>query len=208
MANHQNKQREKIEPARSDTVKKETLWVVAFACLIVGFVGGSAFTIYKTGSKATTNVGMQAPQQQAVSNEVSEQIRHFQAQTRETPDDAFVWIGLGNSYFDAGRSQDAAKAYEKSLSLDPNHADVWTDLGVMYRRAGDPKKAVEAFDRAVTIDPNHEIARFNKGVVLMHDLNDSKGAIESWEKLIQLNPDAKAPNGQTVKALIESFKNR
>ena len=86
-------------------------------------------------------------------------------------------------------------------------ANVWTDLGVMYRRSGDPKKAIEAFDRAISIDPHHEISRFNKGIVLFHDLKDEKGALDAWESLLAINPDAKSPAGQSVKQLIDHIKN-
>jgi hypothetical protein len=45
----------------------------------------------------------------------------------------------------------------------------------------------------VKIDPRHEISRFNKGIVLMHDLQDQKGALQAWEELVKINPIAKAP---------------
>ncbi len=76
----------------------------------------------------------------------------------------------------------------------------------MYRRAGQSKKAVEVFDRAIQIDPKHEISRFNKGVVLLHDLNDLEGAIKAWEELIEVNPFAMAPNGQSVDEMIRRYK--
>ena len=47
---------------------------------------------------------------------------------------------------------------------------------------------------------------FNKGVVLMHDLNDKPGALASWEALVKVNPNAKAPNGQLVSNLIAGLK--
>jgi tetratricopeptide (TPR) repeat protein len=81
-----------------------------------------------------------------------------------------------------------------------------TDMGVMYRRSGQPLKAIEAFDKAVIIDPRHEIARFNKGIVYMHDLNDHISAIQAWEELISINPQAKAPNGQLIKVMVEKLK--
>jgi tetratricopeptide (TPR) repeat protein len=104
------------------------------------------------------------------------------------------------------RFDDAIAAYEKALALDPENANVWTDLGVMYRRQGDPKKAVNAFDQAIGIDPQHEISRFNKGIVLFHDIKDEKGALDAWESLLAVNPDAKSPSGQTVRSLVDHIK--
>jgi len=51
-----------------------------------------------------------------------------------------------------------------------------------------------------------ETSYFNKGVVLMHDLNDSAGALKAWEGLLKINPMAKAPNGQLVMELVEKLK--
>jgi tetratricopeptide (TPR) repeat protein len=90
--------------------------------------------------------------------------------------------------------------------LAPNDANVWTDMGVMYRRSGQPQEAIKAFDKAVEVDPKHETSRFNKGIVLMHDLNDTPGAIKAWEGLVQVNPVAVAPNGQSVDQMVMSMK--
>ena len=83
--------------------------------------------------------------------------------------------------------------------------NVLTDLGVMYRRNGQPEKALEAFNRAMTVDPSHEQSRFNKGIVLRYDMNDREAAIEAWEKLLEINPDAMAPNGQPVSEAIKTL---
>ena len=90
--------------------------------------------------------------------------------------------------------------------IEDNNPVVWTDLGVMYRRDGQPLKAIEAFDKAMTLDPLHEVSRFNKGIVLMYDLNDPKGAVAAWESLLAINPGAKAQNGQSLRDLIERVK--
>jgi tetratricopeptide (TPR) repeat protein len=76
----------------------------------------------------------------------------------------------------------------------------------MYRRTGNPEKAVEAFDKAVSTDADHEIARFNKGIVLLHDRNDPAGAIQAWKELLEVNPEAVAPNGQRVAELLQQFE--
>jgi tetratricopeptide (TPR) repeat protein len=110
---------------------------------------------------------------------------------------------LGHTYFDMNRYGEAIDAYKKSLELKPDNADVWTDLGVIYRRSGKPTEAVRAFNKAVEINPRHQQSRFNKGIVLMHDLNDPEGALRVWQEPVNINPDARTPNGQSVKELIK-----
>ncbi len=181
---------------------ENVIWVAAIA-LVIGFVGGVAFGIYKSGTVV-------APQQTetAVQNEERQRsIDAMVARTRENPDDLEAWTQLGHLYFDGQRPADAIKAYEKALALNPENPDIWTDLGVMYRRNGSPRKAVDAFDRAINLDPKHEISRFNKGIVLFHDLKDEKGALAAWKALLAINPDAKTPGGQTVRSLVDHIEN-
>ena len=79
-------------------------------------------------------------------------------------------------------------------------------MGVMYRRSGKPEEAVKAFDQAIAVDPKHEVSRMNKGIVLLHDLNDANGAIEAWEGLLEFNPIAVAPNGISIDQMVTQLK--
>jgi tetratricopeptide (TPR) repeat protein len=125
---------------------------------------------------------------------------------RQDPNDAASWIQLGHLNFDRNAVPEAIEAYEKALALQPDNAPVRTDLGIMYRRANRPEDAVRAFDRAIASDPKLENARFNKGIVLLHDLDDREGAIRAWEELLKINPVAMAPNGQSVDELIVHYR--
>jgi cytochrome c-type biogenesis protein CcmH/NrfG len=193
-------------------VKKETMLLVAFICLVIGFVGGIAFSVYKQVPALSDNTGrkpteMAQFQPSGPTEEQLSMIRHLEKEAAQNPRDLQQWIQLGNAYFDTHQAKQAIQAYIKALELSPNNADVWTDLGIMYRRDGQPDKAIDAFDKAIAADPRHEPSRFNKGLVLMHDLNDRDGAIKAWEGLIEINPDAVVPGGkQPIKQLLDRLK--
>ncbi len=200
---------------RNGYVKKETMLVVAIITLVVGFVGGVTYSSFKfgTGTPVQTSVpSQQTSRDQGVSEKQAdmikslEEIQSFEKETSQNPENVEAWIQLGNLYFDTNRFKKAIRAYKKSLELNHNNPDVWTDLGVMYRRSSQPIGAIEAFEKAIEIDPNHETSRFNKGIVLMHDLNDREGAIQAWEGLVKVNPLASTPNGQPVMELVEKLK--
>ena len=76
----------------------------------------------------------------------------------------------------------------------------------MYRRTQRPAKAIEAFNKAIEIEPTHEIARLNKGIVLMYDLEDTQGAIASWEDLLRINPEARTANGELIRDFVEHIR--
>lgn len=203
----------KKEIADKDYVQKNTMLLVAFITLVIGFLGGVVLSAYKSSTAVTAPANMpqqqaepQPQQQQGPSAEQASRILTLEKAVSQNPENLAAWTQLGNTYFDTGQFKNAIKAYKKSLSLQPNNADVLTDMGVMYRRSKQPEKALEAFDKAIQVNPRHEVSRFNKGIVLMHDLRDSKGALEAWDELVKMNPMAKAPNGLLIKDMIENLK--
>ena len=186
----------------SQQVSKQTLMTSVVVALMVGFFGGLVFGIYKTSS------GLPIAQPGSMPDDDG-RAQMFQALTdkvRQNPDDAAAWIQLGHLNFDRNAVPEAIEAYEKALALQPDNAPVRTDLGIMYRRANRPEEAIRAFDRAIASDPKLENAHFNKGIVLLHDLDDRAGAIQAWEELLEINPVAMAPNGQSVDELIMHYR--
>lgn len=193
----------KQTPLPDGYVKKQTLTVAVCVALAIGFAGGLVFGIYKSTPRGMRASGM--PSRVEGQNQ-GRAIAALEKETASHPDDAGAWARLGHRYFDSNQVAKAIGAYEKSLALNAKNADVWTDLGVMYRRSGKPQKALEAFDNAMRVDPKHEVSRFNKGIVLLHDLKDRRGAIQVWESLLSINPFAMAPNRQSVDQMVQMLK--
>jgi len=185
----------------SQYVSKQTLVTSVFVALMVGFFGGLVFGIYKTSSGLPTAQSGNMPGDDGR----AQMLQALTEKVRQDPNDTDAWIQLGHLNFDRNAVPEAIEAYEKALALQPDNAPVRTDLGIMYRRAKRPEEAIREFDRAIVIDPKLENARFNKGVVLLHDLNDKAGALQAWEELLKINPVAMAPNGQSVDELIMHY---
>ena len=193
-------------------VKKETMFIAALITLVIGFLGGvfySAIQSSPPGSVQTASTPPRPPQQQqqqsGLSNEQAKNILSLEQEVAVNPKNIDAWTQLGNTYFDTENFSKAIRAYEKSLELNPDNPNVLTDLGVMYRRNGQPEKALEAFNRAVAVAPDHQQSRFNKGIVLRYDMNDREGAVQVWEELLKINPNALAPNGQPLSEAIKSL---
>ena len=188
-------------------VRKETLWLVSLLALAVGFFGGVMFAVFKSDPVDTPGRPQaQAPSVKVVDPDTSNMIAALEQETRQNPQNVKAWIELANLYFDANQYQKSIQAYRKSIEINPNNANVWTDMGVMYRRSGDPQEAIKAFNKAIEVDPTHEISRMNKGIVLLHDLNDIDGAIQAWEGLLQVNPVAMAPTGRSIDEMVQQMK--
>jgi cytochrome c-type biogenesis protein CcmH/NrfG len=189
-------------------VRKETLYLISLLALAVGFFGGVVFGVFRSDSplpgQSSSQEQSSAVQQPNI--DLSNMIAALEKEVASNPNNVNAWIELGNNYFDTNQYEDSLRAYRRALELQPNNANVWTDMGVMYRRSGKPQEAIKAFDKAIEADSKHEVSRFNKGIVLLHDLKDEQGAIRAWEDLMKVNPFAMAPNGQSVDQMVTQMK--
>lgn len=196
-------------------VSKSTMFMVAAAALIIGFLGGIVFSVFKGVSSPTAPPAQQvnapaasgqAPVAGDISPEDSNVILALEKEVAIHPDDTISWRKLADKYFDTNQVEKAINGYHRVLDKEPNIPDVWTDLGVMYRRNHQPQEALAAFDKAAKLAPNHQACRFNRGVVYLYDLNDPEKAIASWQEVLAINPKAIAPNGKPLAELIAAVK--
>ncbi len=178
-------------------------YVIIFVC---GFLTGVAFTVYKGGSPGAPPAAITGGQPTAQNDETRQAIIHLEAEVTANPENFQSWIRLGHLYYDSNQPEKAIAAYTKSLEFHAGDANLLTDLGVMYRRTKQPEKAMELFNQAIQQDPGHQPSRFNKGIVLLHDLNDAAGAIAAWEELLRINPQAKTANGQPIREFVDQVK--
>lgn len=181
-------------------MKKQTTIILSCITFVLGFFSGVLLTIHKSESLCTS------PAAEDSVKDIEKMARALETKAAQNPKNPAIWTQLGNAYFDSNRYEKAIGAYEKSVQIDPNNADVLTDLGILYRRTAQPEKAIKFFDKAITVDPKHEMSRFNKGIVLLHDLNDRDGAIRVWEELLEINPLAMASRDQSVDQLVKHYK--
>lgn len=179
--------------------------VTYFIIFVFGFLSGIAFTVFKGETPQGVPPSPQTGQANT-SNDTSEAILNLEAEVTSNPDNFQNWVRLGHLYYDSNQPEKAIKAYTKSLELHSGDANLLTDLGVMYRRTNQPEKAIELFDQAISKDPGHLPSRFNKGIVLMYDLNRTEAAIASWEDVLRINPDAKTSSGEPIADFLRNIK--
>jgi cytochrome c-type biogenesis protein CcmH/NrfG len=186
-------------------VKKETMLIAIAISLVIGFLSGIIFTTYKLSpSKTTASQPEHDHEQQGVTinNEQSKAIAALEAEVGKNSGNGPAWNSLGNLYYDTNQFKKAIAAYTHALELVPANADILTDLGVMYRLDKQADKAIESFNKAIQTNPRHEPARLNKGVVLLYDLGRIPEALQTWQELLGINPNAVTANGQPVRNLM------
>lgn len=196
------------DPTAQSGISHRTFYLTALLLFLLGFFAGVVLTAYKTRGMSVPSRGMPAPSMgdAATDGGLDAMVESLRERAAAEPDNPEIWAQLGHLYFDADRFPEAVDAYERALERDPENADLWTDLGVMHRRTGNPARALEAFDRAVALDPRHEISRFNRGIVLMHDLDRAADALRTWEELAEINPVFTTTDGRTLDELIRHYR--
>jgi len=194
-------------------IKRSTALIIAAVCLAAGFLAGMFYSNTFGGRKVRKMTVKQSPPQTRVPQtrtpvsppQQSGVIAALEEKVAANPQDADAWARLGHGYFDGDDPANAIRAYKKSLELKPDNANVLTDMGVMYRRQGNPQEALRCFEKAAVIDPRHRQSRYNKGIVLMHDLKNPEAAIKAWEELVAIYPEAKTQEGTLIRDMIKKF---
>lgn len=200
-----SKTKRQIDASRKISgIRAEFALAIAAVCFVVGFTIGRIFDSISLQPRSRDLQVQRVIDSPRIKDD--EWISELVEQAKAAPNDADKWTALGNAYFDTSRFPQAIEAYKASLEIEPNDADVVTDLGIMYRRIGESTRAADLFDQAAAIDPSHEMSRFNKGVVLLHDLQDPKGAAEAWNALLKLNPEFRSPTGQRVDDMVRALE--
>ena len=190
--------------SKNDFAKKETFFFLTVGLLFAGFLAGVFYSAFEFPPRLSASPPL--PSQLSTPPNQAALTLYLEQEVSSSPENYEAWAQLGHAYFDANQYGKAIRAYQQSLDLFPDNPDVLTELGVIHHRSAAPQKALEAFEKAAFLDPRHEQSRFNKGVVLLNDLHDPQGAIESWKSLLAVNPDATAPNGTLVSELITEIE--
>ncbi len=75
--------------------------------------------------------------------------------------DAAFYLAEGLNFLHVGGSDQAIKAWQRTLELSPRNALAANNIGSAYMAKQDPKAALEWFSKALALDPNLEVARNN-----------------------------------------------
>lgn len=194
-------------------IRPATCMAGMFLALLLGLYLGTLLPdmLATRSTHRATQAGMEPTERKAQSAmnlepELRQLVADLEKKAAAHPDSAPDWINLGNIYFDSQQPEKAITAYERALELAPRNADVLTDLGIMYRETGRYTRALECFREAVAINPRHENAMYNEGVVLLNDLRKKAEAVAAWQRLMDVNPQARNPQGKALKEIINELQ--
>ena len=96
---------------------------------------------------------------------------------------------VGNVYYDAQQFPVAIDYYQRALKAKPADASVRTDMATAYWYTGSADTAISELNRALADEPNKPNALFNLGIVQWQGKMDIQGALTTWQRLLDTNPN-------------------
>jgi predicted O-linked N-acetylglucosamine transferase (SPINDLY family) len=123
------------------------------------------------------------------------------------PDQARVWLNLGNAIIAAQADADeAVEAYERSVALSPSWKALH-NLGAIFVNTGRAERAAEAFRRALEVDPNATGSRISLGECLVL-LDRREEAEEELRRAASLLPNDPVVMANLVATLEKHYLDR
>ncbi len=185
--------------------------VTGVACtlfgVIVGYIIGAGQAQPAGFSGAAAQPAPQAaaaPAAQATAVVSDAELQAYRDILARDPKNVKAATDLANRLYDAGRFAEAIPYYQQAHALDPKNIGVNTDLGTALYYAGRPDEALAQLEQSLAADPGHAQTLFNIGIVKRDGKKDNKGAVEAWQRLLQIAPDY--PEAARVRALIAETK--
>ena len=145
-----------------------------------------------TGSNPASDIplGGSQPTGDDMKRMAEKQVAPLLEQLKSNPKDPELLGKIAHYYMVAQQYNDGAAYYEKVVEVQPT-AENYTNLSNAYYYAGADDKAIDALNKALKIDPTSTNALYNLGVLKWQVQGDSKGAIDTWEKLLKNKLDDK-----------------
>ena len=136
-------------------------------------------------------------------------IEVYTSATQIAADDVNLYQRLGRSFIKSEQYDKAIPVYEKIIKLLGKHGpkeelrQAHNNLGWLYTQEGRYNEAELAYIRAIKADPEYANAYYNLGLLYDLHLNDELGAIEAFERYIELGGEKSDAASKRLKEIRE-----
>ncbi len=126
-------------------------------------------------------------------------ISEMRAKAQANPNDATVWVDLGNAQYQASQYVDAKDSFLEAISIDYGNGDAHYGLGLSEYAAGNYQAALFEFSEVTRLYPQRFDGHFNRAVTLAK-LRRPKDAAAAFQAAIKV-----ADNVATNKDKIDAY---
>lgn len=186
----------------SNKRKNKTLIYVVVVLAASGLLVSSVLGAFAGNWAQSPGQGQSSQNYEAYIADMENQISQLEDSLEVSPENVYLLTQLGNSYYQLGLLYNASlkeeetkasfasalEPYGKALELQPEDVDIRVDRAVSAFWSDNYDIAEEEFEKAIETNSTHAKAHFNYGIFLYFARNNTAGAIEMWQRVIELNP--------------------
>ena len=177
-----------------------------FAVIVIGLAAVAGISLFnKSGNPVIRDSAVKENADATLPDnhppeEIAKRLASLIQMSAEDPQNADIPLEIGNVYYDLGDYDKAAASYRKSLEIQPQNPYVETDLATCLHYLNRNDEALSILDKVLKYRPNFPPALYNKGIVLIHGMNDPESGIAAWEELLKqdLDPARRAEIEQSI----------
>jgi predicted negative regulator of RcsB-dependent stress response len=176
----------------------------------------AALALYRDAQKAKPEiyqVGIKIGQCYLEMNRIDEAITEFKdvlekslaknPNTAGNMEVAKLYSTIGDAYMRQDKLKEALEYFKKSIAIAPDdHALAYNVAEILFV-AGKADEAIEYYDLAIKINPKWPKSYMQRGYAYLNK-GDTKKAIESFNKYLELAPDS--PEADGIREVIKSLK--
>ncbi len=207
------------KPITARTFRTRGVYAAAFLSLLLGFAAGygtwptrlseSAAPAQDSVAPADTKTPPPHPGPQAtdLKQMADQQAAPLLARIANDPKNPDLLLQLGAIYYVAQQYEDAVGWYSKASAADPRNVAARNKLAGSLYREGDSDGAIQQLNAALRIKPTDPDSLYNLGVIDLGGKGNVAGALASWQKLLQTNPQLSNDRKAAVLQLIANTMN-
>lgn len=134
-------------------------------------------------------------------------LENFEMAAKYNPNDASIYLQIGDLYYSVKKNNDAAIKYLKdAIRLNPNLAIAYWELGAAYRDTGNDVEAIKYFLEAIRSNSNYQDAYFSLITIYRSQKNYGE-AIKLLSRMFEIAPKEFWPYKELAKIYEAQQKN-
>jgi serine/threonine protein kinase len=169
------------EPQQPQPAKKNNMWLIGVAVVLLIFVGVGAWWATTTGDNPPTPV---ANGEKTVPPSPSSESTKTNT-PGETSDDHY---DKGEALLEDGEYDEAIEQFTSAITLDPDHADAYNKRGYAYYSKKTYNRAIQDYDKAIALDDEYTEAYRNRGLAYYAN-GEYDAAIADYTEAIALDDE-------------------
>lgn len=120
------------------------------------------------------------------------------------PEDLEALLTMGYIHVQRKEYDKARGYYLYASQVNPRSLEARTHLGTTAYFLGNIDEAMHHYEEVLALDPDYTVALFEMGAVQRYGKNDLPGAIRTWERFLELDPDAE--EARQIRELVAEAK--